>query len=424
MNATTIPRPVLAAAEEFPIAFHDDVAYQGPLGAAWAPGRVNVIGEHTDYNAGFVLPIAVERVAAFAGHKRNDEIVRLWSLHFEQYAEFSLLGLPQTFEQQCQNLPLWARYILGVITELARLGTPLSGFDAVVGGDVPLGGGMSSSASLEVATAQICDLFSGGRLTIGEYGALITPMQLAALCQRAEHLASGLCSGVLDQAASCLGQPGKAVFIDCRSYEYRYVPFEAPSVALVVIDSSVRRELASSAYNERRSQCEEAVNVLRAVMVQHEPGNGQAEEITALREISQEQFERYKYYLPQILRRRVAYVIAENARVLRVVKLLERGNMPAVGSILWQSHAGLKNEYEVSCMELDALVEIARCVPGVLGARMMGGGFGGCTVNLVQNDAIALLCRVVERKYMQRTGRQAGIDICRAVGGPGKQVIR
>ncbi len=424
MSATTIPRPVLAAAKDFPIVFHDDVLYQGPLGVAWAPGRVNLIGEHTDYNDGFVLPIAVDRVAAFAGRRRNDEVVRLWSVHFGQYAEFSLLGLPKTFERQRQNLPNWARYILGIVTELARLSMPISGFDAVVGGDVPLGGGMSSSASLEVATVHICALFSEGKLTIGEYGAPLTPMQLAALCQRAEHLASGLRSGILDQAASCLGRPGQAVFIDCRSYAYRYVPFETPTVALLVIDSSIRRELASSAYNERRSQCEEAMNVLRALILQRGPASDQAKEIRALRDISQEQFERYEQYLPQILRRRVAYIIAENARVLQVVKLLEQGDVPAVGPILWRGHAGLKNEYEVSCMELDTLVEIARRVPGVLGARMMGGGFGGCTITLVQNDAIALLRQAVEQKYRQRTGLQARIDICRALGGPGKQVIR
>ncbi|MBV8695280.1 MAG: galactokinase [Ktedonobacteraceae bacterium] len=424
MKAATIPRPALAAAEHFPIAFHEDIAYQGPLGVAWASGRVNLIGEHTDYNDGFVLPIAVDRVAAFAGRRRNDALVRLWSSHFTQYAEISLLGLPETFEQQRHNLPNWARYILGVITELVRLGMPISGFDAVVAGDVPLGGGMSSSASLEVATAQLCALFSQGRLTIGEYGAVLTPMQLATLCQRAEHLASGLRSGILDQAASCLGQPGKAVFIDCRSYTYRYVPFEAPSLALVLIDSSVRRELASSAYNERRSQCEEAVHVLRAAMLQQEPATSQAKQISALRDISQEQFERYKRYLPQILRRRVAYVVAENARVLQVVKLLEQRDVPAVGPILWQGHAGLKSEYEVSCLQLDTLVEIAQRVPGVLGARMMGGGFGGCTINLVQNDALVLLRQTIEQQYTQRTGLQASIHICRAVGGPGKQVIR
>ncbi len=273
MDATKIPQPAQQAAEQFPIAFHDQITYVGPLGAAWAPGRVNLIGEHTDYNDGFVLPLAVDRVAVFAGRRRDDTTIRLWSQHFKEYAQFSLAGLPETFEQQRGGLPGWARYILGVMAELARAGVPLSGFDAVVGGDVPLGGGMSSSASLEVATVQAGALFSGGKFTIGEENATLKPMEVAALCQRAEHSASGLRSGILDQSASCLGKPGKAILIDCRSLEYRYLPFADPALSLMVIDTGVRRELATSGYNERRQQCEEAVKILRDVITQHEPGS-------------------------------------------------------------------------------------------------------------------------------------------------------
>ncbi|HZR42483.1 MAG TPA: galactokinase [Ktedonobacteraceae bacterium] len=420
MDTTTLLQPPKDAAAQFPIVFHDEVVYTGPLGAAWAPGRVNLIGEHTDYNDGFVLPLAVDRVAAFAGRMRGDGIVRLWSTHANEYAQFSLEGLPETFEQQRAALPLWARYILGVVTELARAGIALSGFDAVVGGDVPLGGGMSSSAALEIATAQACALFSGDRFTIGTDGAALAPMQVAALCQRAEHIASGLRSGILDQAASVLGQPGKAVLLDCRSFEYRYLPFDAPELSLVVIDTSVRRELASSAYNERRQQCEEATAMLRELIMRHEPDNAQASAIKALRDISQEQFDRYKHYLPEVLRKRAGYVIAENERVLQTVQLLEEGKIEAVGPILWRGHAGLRDEYEVSCVELDTLVEIAHSVPGVLGGRMMGGGFGGCTINLVRNEAVEALRQAVDQQYPQRTGRQASIDICRAAGGPGQ----
>jgi len=419
MDATKIPQPAQQAAEQFPIAFHDQITYVGPLGAAWAPGRVNLIGEHTDYNDGFVLPLAVDRVAVFAGRRRDDTTIRLWSQHFKEYAQFSLAGLPETFEQQRGGLPGWARYILGVMAELARAGVPLSGFDAVVGGDVPLGGGMSSSASLEVATVQAGALFSGGKFTIGEENATLKPMEVAALCQRAEHSASGLRSGILDQSASCLGQPGKAILIDCRSLEYRYLPFADPALSLMMIDTGVRRELATSGYNERRQQCEEAVKILRDVITQHEPGSMQAQQIRALRDISPEQFARYKQYLPEILRRRAGYVIAEDERVFQVVALLEKHQVEAVGPILWQGHAGLRDEYEVSCVELDTLVEVAHQVPGVLGARMMGGGFGGCTINLVRNEAIETLRQAVEQRYPERTGRQASIDICRAAGGPG-----
>jgi galactokinase len=423
MNTKAFPQPAVAAAEAFPAVFHDDNVYTGAPGLAWAPGRVNLIGEHTDYNDGFVLPLAVDRVSAFAGRMRADQTVRLWSTHFDRYAQFSLEGLPETFAQQHSPLPGWARYILGVATELARSGIPLQGFDAVVSGDVPLAGGMSSSAALEVATAQACALFSGEKFTIGLHDATLAPLQVASLCQRAEHIASGLKSGILDQAASCLGQPGKAVLLDCRSLAYRYLPFNAPEISLMVIDTGVRRELATSAYNERRQQCEEAVQILRSLIEKHEPDNQQAQEIKALRDITQEQFDRYKYALPAILRQRAGYVIAEDERVLQVVSLLEKNDIEAVGAILWQGHAGLRDEYEVSCEELDALVDIAHQVPGVLGARMMGGGFGGCTVNLVRTEAVEALREAVTQQYPQRTGRQASIDICRAAGGPGSATL-
>ncbi len=414
----TFPQPALVAAEKFPIAFMGAIEYAGPLGIAWAPGRVNLIGEHTDYNEGFVLPIAVDRVAALAGRRRNDSVVRLWSMQFEEYAQFSIEGLPENFDQELRKLPNWARYVLGIAAELATASLPLAGFDAVLSGDVPLGGGMSSSAALEVATVQFFALLSEGRFTIGAEGATMTPMNVAALCQRAEHIASGLRSGILDQAASCLGQPGKAVLIDCRSLEYHYLPFDEADLSLVVLDTGTRRELANSGYNERRQQCEEAVALLRELIITHEPG-GEGQRITALRDISQEQFDIYKQDLPEVLRKRAGYVIAENARVLQVADLLKTGNVEAIGPILWQGHAGLRDEYEVSSKELDALVDIAHSVPGVLGGRMMGGGFGGCTINLVHNSALEALRHAVEQQYSERTGHQASIEICHAAGGPG-----
>lgn len=422
MDTKTFPQPAIAALEKFPHIFNDQVSYAGPLGAAWAPGRINIIGEHTDYNDGFVLPAALDRVAAFAGRMRHDQIIRLWSLHFEESAQFSLAGLPETFAQQRSDLPTWARYCLGVVSELMRDGIELHGFDAVVGGDVPLGSGMSSSASLEVGTAQACSFFSNNKFTIGIEGATLTPMQVAAVCQRAEHAASGLRSGILDQAASCIGRPGKAALLDCRSYEYRYIPFDTPGIAIVVIDTNVRRELAASAYNERRQQCEEATALLRALIAPHDPDR--AQQIRALRDISPAQFAQYQEYLPEILRKRAGYVIAENARVFQVVAALEKGDIAAVGPVLWRGHEGLRDEYEVSCMELDVLVEIAHTIDGVLGARMLGGGFGGCTINLVHNAAVEALSHAVEKYYPLRTSRQATIDICRAAGGPGHAVVR
>jgi len=422
-NEATLPQPALDALEKFPQAFHDDVAYSGEIGAAWAPGRVNLIGEHTDYNDGYVLPIAIDRVTAFAGRRRDDGIVRIWSQQFEEYAQFPLAGLPEKFEQLRAGMPAWARYILGVATELAKADMPLAGFDAVVDGNVPPGGGMSSSAALEVATAQACAHFSGGRFTIGAEHATLRPLEVAKLCQDAEHRASGLQSGILDQAASCLGRPGYAIFLDCRSLDYRHLPFRAPDLSLVVIDTGVRRELAASAYNERRQQCEEATRLLRDLVLKHEPENVEAQHISALRDITPEEFARYGPELPELLRRRAGYVIAEDARVLRTVKLLEVSEFVEIGKLLWQSHAGLRDDYEVSCLELDTLVEIAQQIEGVLGARMLGGGFGGCTINLVRNKAVEALRQAVEQQYPERTGRTATIDICYAAGGPGSAWI-
>jgi galactokinase len=206
--------------------------------------------------------------------------------------------------------------------------------------------------------------------------------------------------------------------LDCRSLEYRYLPFDAPDISLVVIDTGVRRELAASAYNERRSQCEEAVRILQDIITRNEPENERARSMRALRDITPEQFERYGSQLPEILRRRAGYVIAEDARVMETAALLERGAFEQVGPLLWLSHAGLRDDYEVSCFELDTLVEIARRVPGVLGGRMLGGGFGGCTINLVRSEAVDALSEVVNEQYPARTGRQAEIDVCRAAGGP------
>lgn len=418
-QSTTFPGPAREAREIFPTVFSSTRAYTSPTGAAWAPGRVNLIGEHTDYNDGFVLPIAVDRVAAFAGRARGDCNVHVWSTHFREGAQFSLANLPGDFEKTRDSLPGWARYILAVVNELLKAGSSISGFDAVMGGDVPVGGGMSSSAALEVATAQACALFSQGALTIGFENAALTPIEVAQLCQRAEHSASGARTGILDQAASCLGRPGKAVLLDCRSLEYRYYPFDAPGLSLVVIDTGVRRELVSSAYNERRSQCEEATQMLRDLIQRNEPGNTAARSIRALRDITPEQFARYGLRLPDVLRRRAGYIIAEDRRVMETVDLLQKGAFEEIGKLLWQSHAGLRDDYEVSCMELDTLVEIARQVDGVLGARMLGGGFGGCTINLVRDEAVTALRQAVSEQYPAKTGREATIDIARAAGGPG-----
>lgn len=414
-EASPLPPPARVAWQAFSTAFQEDTPSRAPLGAAWAPGRVNLIGEHTDYCAGYVLPLAVNRVVAFAGRPRADARVRLWSMYFREQAVFSLEDLPASFERQCAALPAWARYVLAVAALRRQANLAVGGFDAVLQGDVAVGGGMSSSAALEVAAFQACRLFAGE--TGGPAGEALAPLQVAELCQRAEWLASGVHCGILDQAAACLGRPGQAVLLDCRSMAYRYLPFAFPDVALVVIDTGVRRELATSAYNERRWQCEEATRLLAQQVARHEPGA--VDRIQSLREITPEIFERYKGALPALLRRRAGYVLAENRRVLAAAACLEQGWLEGVGELLWQTHAGLREEYEVSCVELDTLVELARGVSGVLGARMMGGGFGGCTLNLVRVQAVEELKQVVAQQYLARTGLRASLDVCRAAGGPG-----
>ncbi len=409
-----LPVPAREALRAFPHLFQDNPGYTGPEGAAWASGRVNLIGEHTDYNAGYVLPLAVDRVVAFAGRARADRMVRLHSLHFDESAAFSLLDLAEHFEQVRERVPGWMRYVLCVAAELQRAGIYVQGFDAVLQSDVPVGGGMSSSAAMEVAAVQAFQLFTPGSFSVSASNATLKPLQVAELCQHAEWAASGVRCGILDQAASCLGRAGHAFLLDCRSLEYTYLPLAAPDVSLVVIDSNVRHTLADTAYNERRQQCDDAVRLLREVLVREEPDR----EIQTLRDISWSEFERYQAVLPPLLRKRAGYILAENRRVLKVVELLKDGDLSGVGELLWQTHAGLRDEYAVSCMEMDTLVDLARAVPGVLGGRMMGGGFGGCTVNLVRDEAIEALTRLVESEYPARTGRQASIDICRAAGGP------
>lgn len=434
---TYIPFPLvaMAAMAETAFVFYDSERqfYDGRLGAGWAPGRVNLIGEHTDYNDGYALPVPINRMVALGGHRRVDKQVRLWSMHFKEYARFALEGLQETFEQQKATLPAWACYSLAVVAELMSSGAVLSGFDAVVYGDVPIGAGMGSSAALEVATAYACALFANGSFRIesnetGEGGSgealTFTPMQIAALCQRAEYRASGVRSGILDQAASCLAQHEQAMLLDCRTLEHSYLPFPTVVpclVALIGLDSGVRRTLASSAYNERRQQCEEATALLRALIMQHEPSNTSAEHITALRDVTQEQFDRYKQYLPELLARRAGFVIAENARVLQVVQLLKEGRIADVGPILLQSHAGLRDDYEVSCMELDALVEIVQnlYVKGMYGGRMMGGGFGGCTINLVRPAIVTTLQSNLEKQYLLRTQKEAMMYVLEPTGVAG-----
>jgi galactokinase len=409
---------VQAARQAYAAAFGAAGSGQGALTLAWAPGRVNLIGEHTDYNEGWVLPAAADRVTALAGRSRSDGVVQLFSSHHQQMAHFALAGLtPETSAERGAALPGWARYPLGVAAELQGAGYALPGAEMALAGDVPLGAGMSSSAALEVVTAIFFAALAGLRLE---------PLAVARLCQQAEHHAVGVRVGILDQAASCLGRAGHAILLDCRSLAYEPVPFQLPGVALVVCDTGVRRELAASAYNERRQQCEEAALLLGEALLAEAAARAGAEAVSvrSLRDVSPEAFARYAAQLPEVLRRRARHVMSENTRVLQAVDALRAGAVERFGALLYASHASLRDDYEVSSLELDAIVEIARQTPGVFGARLTGAGFGGCALALIRRDAVDALREALARDYPARAGREASVYPCQVGDGPGSIVTR
>lgn len=346
---------------------------------ARAPGRVNLLGGHTDYSGGFVLPTTIDRAVYVALRASGDETVRLRSVDFDEDATFSLEA-----ETAIEELPTWARYVAGVTAELRRRGYAPEGFEALIAGNIPLGAGLSSSAALEVATAVgLGELFSLG----------LGAVETARLCQRAEQEHIGVECGIMDQFSSRLGRAGHALFLDCRSLEHRHVPLPlAEDVCLVVADSGVRRELASSKYNERRRECEEAARFFAQFDAS----------IESLRDVPEALIEKQGTELDDTLRRRARHVVSENERVERGATLLADGDLEAFGQLMNASHASLASGYEVSCAELDALVEIAQSVEGVLGTRMTGAGFGGCTVTLVRRDATEHLRRAMEARYRER----------------------
>ncbi len=350
-----------------------------------APGRVNLIGEHVDYSEGFVLPLAIDRATVAAAAPREDRTVRVRSLATGETAEFSL--------DQPDPRPRgsWLDYAQGVALALARR-VPLRGADVALRTTVPIGAGLSSSAAFELAV---------GLALLSAAGAELEPRELAHAAQEAENAFVGLRSGIMDQLASALGVRDHALLIDCRSEDVTPVPLPSQA-ALVVADSGVKHELAGSAYNERRAESEEAARRLGA---------------RTLRDVSIAEFARRGALLPEPLRRRARHVVGENARVLATVSALRNGDLTDVGRLMNDSHDALRDDYEVSAPELDLLVEAARRVDGVYGARMTGGGFGGSIVALVRRDASAVLTRALESAYAARYGRKPSVTQVNAADG-------
>jgi galactokinase len=358
-----------------------------------APGRVNLIGEHTDYNDGFVMPAAIDRHTWVAAAPRDDRRVAIRS---ENLADSVTLDLDDPDPRPRRH---WSDLPRGVTTTLERAGHRLRGASLLVQGDLPLGSGLGSSAAFEVATA-------GALLHLA--GVTLDPLEVARLCQQAEHEFAGTRCGIMDQLASCRGREGRAILLDCRSLVVREVPLP-PRLRVVVSDSMVRRRLAESGYNRRRAECEEAVRILAAALPH----------VRALRDVTPADLERERARLSDALYRRCRHVISENRRVLETAEALERADLDAVGASMAASHESLRTDYEVSCPELDLLVETARSLPGVVGARMTGAGFGGSTVNLVHEDAVPQFTRALAERYRRATGLEPGIHVVRATGGAG-----
>jgi galactokinase len=359
-----------------------------------APGRVNLIGEHTDYNGGFVLPVAIDRQVLIAARLRMDEQVRLWSISFQQESGFALDHISPD-----PSAP-WSNYVRGVAWVLQQKGLAVCGMDAVIAGNVPIGSGLSSSAAVEVATAvALCDLCALD----------LASVELALLCQKAENEFVGMQCGIMDQFISALGQRGHAVLIDCRSLEYQLAPLPA-GVAIVVCDTMKRRGLVDSEYNARRRECEHGVELLRAFL----PG------IRLLRDVTSADLQRYGQTLPPVTLQRCRHVVSEDERTLQAVVAMRTGRVEEFGRLMCQSHVSLRDDYEVSCRELDVMVEIARQQPNCLGARMTGAGFGGCTVSLVRADAAAQFARQVAAAYASQTGVVPDVYVCEASPGAGE----
>ena len=354
--------------------------HDGTTGSVYAsPGRINLIGEHTDYNGGFVFPGAVDKGMIIEIKPNGTDIVKAYSIDLKDYVEFGL-------NEEDAPRASWARYIFGVCREMIKRGVEVKGFNTAFAGDVPLGAGMSSSAALESAYAYaINDLFGNNK---------IDKFELAKVGQATEHNYIGVKCGIMDQFASVFGKEGSLMRLDCRSLEYQYFPFKPEGYRLVLVDSVVKHELASSAYNKRRQSCE---NVVAAIAKKHEG-------VQFLRDCSLEMLAEVKEEVSAEDYMRAEYVIEEIQRVLDVCDALEKGDYETVGQKMYETHHGMSKKYEVSCEELDFLNDVAfDC--GVTGSRVMGGGFGGCTINLVKNELYETFITTAKERFKEKFGR-------------------
>ncbi|MBJ7259570.1 MAG: galactokinase [Chthoniobacterales bacterium] len=363
-----------------------------PRWMAAAPGRVNIIGEHTDYNDGFVLPMAIEYYSVMAADRPVDgrEVITLRST---LEAEVATIDLTQPVRPAA---PKWGNYPRGVVAGFQERGIQPGGLDVLLHSTVPLGSGLSSSAALEVCTATLLEAVTGTTLD---------PVEKALLCQKAEHDFAGVPCGIMDQFISALGREGHLLLLDCRTRTTELVPMNDPSVALLIINTNVKHELSGGEYAERRAQCEEAASKLG---------------VESLRDVTAVQLEAGKSKMSETVYRRARHVIGEIGRTVHAAGSVRQSDWPAVGQLMYASHAALRDDYEVSCEELDVVVEIAEAIGeqgGVYGCRMTGGGFGGCCVALVKASAVDDISKKIAADYKARTGIAATIFASRPAAG-------
>ena len=357
---------------------------QPPSFIVRAPGRVNLIGEHTDYNDGFVLPMTIDRAVWIALRPRNDHRLLLYSIDFENHIEFSL--------DTIKHNKGWGEYVRGVAWALQGAGFPLEGWEGVISSDIPIGAGLSSSAALEIATAKAFSVVGNWKFN---------PESMARIGQKAENEWVGANTGIMDQMISAAGKADHALLIDCRDLTTRHIPLPAET-AVVIMDTSTRHAHTDSGYNERREQCEAAANYFG---------------VSHLRDVTMDQFDLRSADLGDLPRRRARHVISENERVLRAVAAMIAGDVVEMGQLMNDSHISMRDDFEITNDELNIIAHLAQTQPGCFGARMTGGGFGGCAVALVEKSITPSFVDQVTASYQEKTGLQPHVFICRPTNG-------